>query len=142
MKRLLIIGLACVATSTVVAQTVSPGLWHDETEYTLNGKPLPKGTSPDGCLGESDARDMRATMQARLVRDNMGCKITDWNYVATHLNVGLSCKNAQGSGTMKLAGSVTPTAYDLKGTIKEQNVQLGPITADVTMKGHRVGECH
>ncbi|ALX14128.1 hypothetical protein P350_21345 [Burkholderia cepacia JBK9] len=134
--------LAGFAISSL-AQTVSPGIWHDDTEYTLNGKPLPQGTDPmpDQCLSDADAKNLRKTMAARLQRDNVRCTITNWDYAGTTLKVALSCANEQGRGNGTVTGAVTPTSYDLKGQLHGQHAQAGAYTLAWTWRGKRVGDC-
>ncbi|MEN2468842.1 MULTISPECIES: DUF3617 domain-containing protein [Burkholderia] len=142
MKFLLAAGLAGFAVSAF-AQTVSPGVWHDETAYTLNGKPLPQasGSMPDQCLTDADAKDLRKTMAARMQRDNVNCTITHWDYAGTTLKVALSCANEQGHGNGTVTGAVTPTSYDLKGQLRGQHAQAGAYTLAWTWRGKRVGDC-
>ncbi|WP_321802649.1 hypothetical protein [Burkholderia sp. BCC1993] len=91
MKILIAAGLAGFAVSTF-AQTASPGIWHDETAYTLNGKPLPQGTdrTPDQCLTDADAKNLRKTLESRMQRDDVKCTVTNWNYAGTTLKVALA----------------------------------------------------
>ncbi|TCW85803.1 hypothetical protein C5O80_11705 [Burkholderia sp. SRS-46] len=141
MKLLIAAGLAGFAVASF-AQTVSPGMWHDDSAYTLNGKPLPSGGPvPDQCLTDADAKHIRATMEARMRRDNLTCTITNWDYAGTTLKVAMSCANAQGRGTANVAGSVTPTSYDLKGQLRGQHAQAGAYTMAWTWRGKRVGDC-
>ncbi|MDW9253021.1 DUF3617 family protein [Burkholderia thailandensis] len=141
MKLLIAAGLAGLAVSSF-AQTVSPGMWHDETAYTLNSKPLPQGASaPDQCLSGADAKNLRKTMEARMRRDNVNCTITNWDYAGTTLKVSLSCANEQGRGNGTVTGAVTPTSYDLKGQLHGQHAQAGPYTLAWTWRGKRVGDC-
>lgn len=140
MRLLIAAALAGFAVSSV-AQTVSPGMWHDETAYTLNGKPLPTTQAPDQCLAEADAKNIRKTMEYRMKRDNIHCTITNWDYAGSTLQVGLSCANAQGRGTAKVTGTVTPTSYDLKGQGSGQTAQGGPYTMAWSWRGKRVGDC-
>ncbi|KVN16375.1 hypothetical protein WT09_02010 [Burkholderia stagnalis] len=141
MKLLIAAGLAGFAIASF-AQTVSPGMWHDDTAYTLNGKPLPSGDPvPDQCLTDADAKNIRATMEARMRRDNVACTITHWDYAGTTLKVAMSCANAQGRGTANVTGTVTPTRYDLKGQMRGQHAQAGAYTMAWTWRGKRVGDC-
>jgi hypothetical protein len=142
MKILIAAGLAGCAFSAF-AQSVSPGVWHDETTYTLNGKPLPQTAEPmpDQCLTAADAKNLRKTMESRLQRDNVKCTITDWNYAGTTLTVALACANEQGRGNATVTGDVTPTRYDLKGQLRGQHAQAGAYTLAWTWRGKRVGDC-
>ncbi|KML54472.1 hypothetical protein VL15_21035 [Burkholderia cepacia] len=142
MKFLLAAGLAGFAVSAF-AQTVSPGVWHDETAYTLNGKPLPQasGSMPDQCLTDADAKNLRKTMAARMQRDNVNCTITHWDYAGTTLKVALACANEQEHGNGTVTGAVTPTSYDLKGQLRGQHAQAGAYTLAWTWRGKRVGDC-
>ncbi len=140
MRLLIAAALAGFAVSSI-AQTVSPGMWHDEVAYTLNGKPLPATQAPDQCLTDADAKNIRKTMEYRMKRDKIDCTITNWDYAGSALQVGLSCANAQGRGTAKVTGTVTPTSYDLKGQGRGQTVQGGPYTTAWTWRGKRVGDC-
>ncbi|KVT84909.1 hypothetical protein WM32_16295 [Burkholderia ubonensis] len=142
MRLLIAAALAGFAVSSI-AQTVSPGMWHDETAYTLNGKPLPTTQAPDECLAEADAdaKNIRKTMEYRMKRDNIHCTITNWDYAGSTLQVALSCANAQGRGTAKVTGTVTPTRYDLKGQGSGQTAQGGPYTMAWSWRGKRVGDC-
>lgn len=143
MKMLVAAGLSGIAFSTF-AQTVSPGIWHDEAAYTLNGKPLPQGTdpAPDQCLTDADAKNLRKTMASRLQRDNVKCTITNWNYAGTTLKVALTCANEQGRGNATVTGDVTSTRYDLKGQLHGQHAQAGAYTLAWTWRGKRIGDCH
>ena len=134
--------IAAGFAASAFAQTVSPGMWHDETAYTLNGKPLPPGNAaPDACLTDADAKNIRKTMEARLARDDVKCKITKWEYAGTTLNVAMSCANEQGHGNAAVTGVLTPTSYDLKGQLHGQHVQAGPYTLAWSWRGKRVGDC-
>jgi|GEM_PF-699001 len=142
MKILIAAGLAGFAVSAV-AQTVSPGIWHDEAAYTLNGRPLPQGpdSMPDQCLTEADAKNLRKTLESRMQRDNVRCTVTNWNYAGTTLKVALACANEQGRGNATVTGDVTPTRYDLKGQLHGQHAQAGAFTLAWTWRGKRVGDC-
>ncbi|HHT8831227.1 DUF3617 domain-containing protein [Burkholderia cenocepacia] len=141
--KLLIIAMLAGFAGASCAQTVSPGIWHDDTAYTLNGKPLPRGADPmpDQCLTDADAKNLRKTMTARLQRDDIHCTITNWAYAGTTLNVALACANEQGRGNGTVTGAVTPTSYDLKGQLRGQHVQAGAYTLAWTWRGKRVGDC-
>ncbi len=140
MKRLLAICLLCVATSAV-AQSVEPGMWHDEAHYALNGRAIPSAPGAAQCLSASDAKDIRATLEQRIKNDQTGCKISSWNNVGTKVDVALACTNAQGTAIVKISGTATSTAYDLKGTSQGQNGQAGAYVVDIHLQGKRIGNC-
>ncbi|MET3821773.1 hypothetical protein ACVK00_000681 [Burkholderia sp. PvR073] len=53
---------------------------------------------PDPCLTDTDAKNLRKTMESRLQRDNVDCTITNWNYAGTTLKIALACANEQERG--------------------------------------------
>ena len=148
MKTLIAIGLIGLA-ATASAQSVSPGLWHDETHATLNGRALPEARHPDGCLTPEDAKDIRSTMERRMQHDAMQCNISQWDYNAPQLTATLSCKTAQGSATLKASGTLTAESYELRGqgqgqatfTIPNQAPQTMHYTLDLQWSGRHVGAC-
>lgn len=74
MKLLVAAALSVIAAASFT-QTISPGMWHDDTAYTLSGKPLPNGDAPP--LTMADAQNIRKTMEYRMKRYHIDCTITN-----------------------------------------------------------------
>ncbi|EDT41909.1 DUF3617 family protein [Burkholderia ambifaria] len=53
---------------------------------------------PAQCVIDTDAKNLRKTMESRLQRDNVECTITNSNHAGTTLNVALACANERARG--------------------------------------------
>lgn len=134
------------------AQEVKPGLWEDKASYTVNGKPLvvpdehgrPSSTLVSkGCLASKDAGNVRAVMERNMLKDMPGCRLSRWDYALGTLKVTVSCDDSArgGSGTLEGSGPLTDSHYDISGTGRGQNPQVGPMTLGFRYQGRHLGAC-
>ena len=134
--------IAALTAGCAVAQSssIAPGRWTHRSDYTLNNQTVPPAGGGE-CLSAAAAKDLRATIAARLQRDVVACKITQWSQTGGTLNVGVACDNGQGAATGQVSGPVSADSYELKGVLKGRNEVAGPFTIGVRWSGKRVGAC-
>ena len=139
MKILALISLALLAFSNFSqAQNLTPGIWHAQTDFRVDGIPLPASTG-DSCVTPDDAKDAKSTLTKNL--DKIGCVITDWNVVNDHLDASLECKNNQVEAKGKIQGDFTDKSYDLKGQAHGFYQHVIPSVASLRLHGQWVSDC-
>jgi hypothetical protein len=140
MKRILIIlfGLTTSLSSTLLAQSLEPGMWKAKTSFKLNGIPLPSSEHEE-CITPSEAKDVKSTITKELQKNK--CELTKWNVKGKKLEASLECKSDELDAKGNLHGQFSKKSYELQGEAKGTYQNVLPSSATVQLSGQWVKAC-
>jgi len=120
------------------AQSVAPGLWRDQSSFTINGVPLP-AKNVEKCIAADEAKDVKAAIN-RDVKEH-DCVLTKWTVKGAKLEAALKCDrdDFEASGTLK--GTFSRKSYSLDGEAEGTIKQMLPATAVVKLRGQWIKAC-
>ena len=125
-------------SKNALAQTLNPGMWHAQTDFKVDGIPLPSSTG-DSCVTPDEAKDAKTTLTKNL--DKIGCVITDWKVVDSQLKASLNCKNDNLTANGTIEGVFTETSYELNGKAHGFYEGIIPSVATLNLHGQWTGAC-
>lgn len=120
------------------AQTLSPGIWHAETDFRVDGIPLPASIG-ESCVTPEQAKDAKATLTQSL--DKIGCVITDWKVIDNNLNASLTCRSDKLDAKGTIEGTFTDKTYELSGQAHGFYEHIFPSVASLKLHGRWISDC-
>ncbi len=120
------------------AAPFTPGMWHSEATFKLNGVPMPS-TDDDNCVSAKEAKEPKEAIAESLKRND--CTLTEWKMKKSTVNAVVNCKNDQLEAQGILKGHFDKKSYNLAGDITGKHKFLGKARASVVFDGRWTGEC-
>ena len=134
------------AKSVLMGDGIAPGAWHTSTQLTaMTGMPrrnasgqLSDPVTSDDCVKSSDID--------AIVKDNLSpgpdvtCTQNSANAAHGAISGTATCSSEGVTGTLKFAGTYTPTHVDIAGNLAAQ-APFGPITEHIHIVSDHTGTC-
>jgi len=139
--RILFALTAALATTTSLADDLSPGLWEITMESRVGAAPAwaPAPFNLTQCLTANDARDPSKLIGSISTPGATGCSYRERNYSGSTFRFALDCSGAFG---IKSRGSVTFGATQFSGEITATGNVAGQTTEfQNKVSGTRIGDC-